>query len=452
MKKILLLFNFAFCILNLGNAQNIGIGTTTPDISALLELKSNTKGLLIPRMTTRERGSIVPAPEGLLVFDTDTKSFWFQNNGWHELNIWLDDFGGNIFSRNSGNTGIGVLNPVSGIHLAENRDVLFGLDTAGAGSKLKWISSKAALRAGNLLYRPENWNFDSIGVASAAFGQDTKAKGDYSFAAGYSSEAAGTGSIAIGSGVTASGNGSIAIGSTVFSNPIASGDYSVAIGSSMSATGSFSTAIGNRVHSINNGSFVFGSGPGNSNDGELNSSANFQLTCGFQGGYKFFTGSQVIGQIFYSYGAELLPNATSWSTMSDRNKKENFLPVNEEDILEKIKLFNLSTWNYKGLDVSTERHYGPMAQDFYAAFGKDALGKIGNDTTINEHDFSSINFMAIQGLEKRTQKIEELLKENAALKLQNERLLTAFEKLNEKVELLTKAKEKNNLTLVTKNK
>ena len=53
---------------------------------------------------------------------------------------------------------------------------------------------------------------------------------------------------------------------------------------------------------------------------------------------------------------------------------------------------------------------------------------------------------------ERLAQIEELLKENAALKLQNERLLTAFEKLNEKVELLTKAKEKNNLTLVTKNK
>ena len=434
MKKILLLFNFAFCILNFGNAQNIGIGTTTPDISALLELKSNTKGLLIPRMTTRERGSIVPAPEGLLVFDTDTKSFWFQNNGWHELNIWLDDFGGNIYSRNSGNTGIGVLNPVSGIHLAENRDVLFGLDTAGAGSKLKWISSKAALRAGNLSYLPENWNFDSIGVASVAFGQDTRATGDYSFAMGGGSIATGAGSTAIGLNVLASGQGSIAIGS------------------SMSATGTYSTAIGSRVHSINDGSFVFGSGFGTTSGGELSTSANYQFTCGFKGGYKFFTGSQVIGQIFYSYGAELLPNATSWSTMSDRNKKENFLPINEEDILEKIKLFNLSTWNYKGLDVSTERHYGPMAQDFYAAFGKDALGKIGNDTTINEHDFSSINFMAIQGLEKRTQKIEELLKENAALKLQNERLLTAFEKLNEKVELLTKAKERNNLTLVTKNK
>ncbi len=109
------------------------------------------------------------------------------------------------------------------------------------------------------------------------------------------------------------------------------------------------------------------------------------------------------------------------------------LPVNPEVILTKIKDFSLTTWNYKGLDEKTERHYGPMAQDFYTAFGSDALGTIGNETTINEHDFSSINFIAIQALEKRTQKIELLEKEKSALQTQLKELLKSVAVLQEAV-------------------
>lgn len=56
-----------------------------------------------------------------------------------------------------------------------------------------------------------------------------------------------------------------------------------------------------------------------------------------------------------------------------------------------------------------------MAQDFYAAFGKDEYGTIGNDTTINSADFAGVSFIAIQALEKRTQKIEHLEKEQVIL-------------------------------------
>lgn len=62
----------------------------------------------------------------------------------------------------------------------------------------------------------------------------------------------------------------------------------------------------------------------------------------------------------------------------------------------------LVSWNYKRQDPAQYRHYGPMAQDFYAAFGKDKYGNIGNDTTINSADFDGVNMIAIQALEKRT--------------------------------------------------
>jgi hypothetical protein len=49
----------------------VGIGTTNPDSSALLELDSNNSGLLIPRVTEAERNSITDPANGLLIYQTN---------------------------------------------------------------------------------------------------------------------------------------------------------------------------------------------------------------------------------------------------------------------------------------------------------------------------------------------------------------------------------------------
>ena len=49
----------------------MGIGTSTPDSSAALELESTDKGFLPPRMTTAERDSLLNPPEGLVIYNTD---------------------------------------------------------------------------------------------------------------------------------------------------------------------------------------------------------------------------------------------------------------------------------------------------------------------------------------------------------------------------------------------
>ncbi|HLP52476.1 MAG TPA: hypothetical protein VK154_16425 [Chitinophagales bacterium] len=69
---------FAFSLLLNGFAQNnVGIGTANPDASAILELNNNSKGLLVPRMTTAERTAIAAPANGLLVFDVTANCFYY---------------------------------------------------------------------------------------------------------------------------------------------------------------------------------------------------------------------------------------------------------------------------------------------------------------------------------------------------------------------------------------
>ena len=99
---------------------------------------------------------------------------------------------------------------------------------------------------------------------------------------------------------------------------------------------------------------------------------------------------------------QVLPTAPS-----DKNQKENFQPVDGEEVLRKIRGFELSSWNFIGHDPKKFRHYGPMAQDFFAAFGHDGVGQIGSETTINSGDMAGILMIAVQALEKRTAELKQ---------------------------------------------
>ena len=65
-------------------AGSVGIGTTTPDAKAALDISATGKGLLIPRMDSVTRAGIGTPPDGLMVFQTDgRKGFWYaMNNAW----------------------------------------------------------------------------------------------------------------------------------------------------------------------------------------------------------------------------------------------------------------------------------------------------------------------------------------------------------------------------------
>ncbi len=248
------------------------------------------------------------------------------------------------------------------------------------------------------------------GDYSTATGRSTSASGDYSMTMGFLTTASGNYSTAAGSSTSAGGSSSTAMG---FSTT-ASGGVSTAMGSYTTASGDYSTAMGRFVSTNNQeGSFVIGDA---STSTIMNSPAPNNFRARFDNGYRLYTSSD------YSTSCSLGAGDNAWTTTSDMRLKENFENVNGEDFLKKIATMQLVSWNYKKQDPAKYRHYGPMAQEFYAAFGKDKYGNIGNDTTINQADFDGVNLIAIQALEKRTQKIEQIEKMNNDLRKENTEL------------------------------
>ena len=112
-------------------------------------------------------------------------------------------------------------------------------------------------------------------------------------------------------------------------------------------------------------------------------------------------------------------SATTFVTTSDRHAKENFTAVSPAEILAKVASLPITQWNFK--EMKDGPHLGPMAQDFFAAFG---LG--GGDTTITTVDADGVALAAIQGL---NQKVERKNAEIAELKHELEKLKQVVDKL-----------------------
>jgi hypothetical protein len=243
------------------------------------------------------------------------------------------------------------------------------------------------------------------GRAAVAFGDSTRALGANSLAIGNRTTAQGANTLTSGFKTQAVGNESVAIGNNTFANGIGA----IAMGSNVTAGANKSFAMGSAVNMQHLGSFGFGDDILSAST--LTSSAINQLSARFRGGYQFFTNAT------NTIGVSLAADGNSWATISDSTKKENFISA-PNDILEKIANMKIGTWNYKTQEKSV-RHWGPMAQDFYTNFGKDAFGTIGNDTTIASADIDGVMMAAIKAL----------ILENKALQKKNEQLEAKLEQI-----------------------
>jgi hypothetical protein len=90
MKRIVFIIVLVFILTEIKSQNNVGIGTTTPDPTAILELSASDMGVLVPRVTTMQRQMIAttPSSNGLLVFDIDFGCFFYyvsSSSSWISL-------------------------------------------------------------------------------------------------------------------------------------------------------------------------------------------------------------------------------------------------------------------------------------------------------------------------------------------------------------------------------
>jgi hypothetical protein len=309
------------------------------------------------------------------------------------------------------------------------------LPATGAGVRMMWFPGRFAFRAGRVHDSGSTyWDLANIGYGSVAFGENARASGSNSVAMGlattasgsesvalgnngtasadrtltFNGTASGAGAIALGSGAQATGDDALALGpssiagglaSIVIGPNIANGNFGVAIGLQNSASGQFSVAIGKNARTANRqGSIVLGDGCAGFSSDSVYATANNQFVARGCGGIRFFTTQNL------SAGVEVAAGGGSWSSISDRNLKENVVELDGEDVLVRLRSVPVASWNYLTQDRAI-RHAGPMAQDFHAAFG---LGE--SDRLINTVDIDGVNLAAIKALEARSERQAEAIR------------------------------------------
>lgn len=177
------------------------------------------------------------------------------------------------------------------------------------------------------------------------------------------------------------------------------------------ASGDYGFAAGHQANAIHQGAFVWG----DSTAANIYSTAANQFTARASGGVRFYSNSGATA------GVSLAPGGTSWATISDRNAKKNFVPVNDEAVLDKLASVPVEQWNYKWESDGATPNIGPMAQDFVAAFypGRD-------DKSITTLEFDGVELAAIKGL---NEKLENAMKEKDAEITDLEKRLVKLESL-----------------------
>ena len=264
MKRRFLILAFAMFSITAMAQVAINTDSSLPDNSAMLDVKSITKGLLMPRMTQAQRNAIVTPAAGLTIFQTDNTPGIYFNSGTSAAPVWV------VAGSGSGGTGTGwsttgngATNPaINFIGTTDNKDLIFKRSSGWAG-----------------VIGLSNTSFGLSAFNSSSTGQNNSAFGDYALAyntAGNNNTASGFNALffnTTGSSNTASGFNALFFNTTGGYNTASGTDalYANTIGSSNTAsggsallantTGNFNVAIGNSaLSSVTTGSNNIGIG------------------------------------------------------------------------------------------------------------------------------------------------------------------------------------------------
>jgi hypothetical protein len=325
----------------------------------------------------------------------------------------------------------------------------------GKGYRTSWDSYKGAFRSG---YADNEWDDANVGFFSWAGGSNSTAIGLYALAFGDTNSAESTSSIVFGSGNQVKGAAGfsagagnrvcdtygVALGNNAKSGgPLINGKCdpdtfnirglaAVAIGYNVTADQDHTTAMGK--FASNNGftgTFIWSDGSAQQTADTFRNTANNEFAARATGGFRFRT------NLGGTTGCNLPAGSGVFNCTSSRTTKENFFNVRGEDVLTSLRKVPVSTWNYIS-EGQQSRHLGPMAEDFYAAFG---LGT--SDKAIGVQDLAGVSLAAVKALDERTAQLQQKTSELEKLRSEVNELRTANATLEQRLAALEQSMKAN---------
>jgi hypothetical protein len=161
-------------------------------------------------------------------------------------------------------------------------------------------------------------------------------------------------------------------------------------GSKNVAAGYDSFAAGTKSDAANDGSFVFSDDAVGAK--QLITAGTNEFLVRASGGVAFYSSPSLTA------GVVLRAGSGSWASLSDRASKTDIVALDPATVLAKVASLPVSEWSYR-TEAAGIRHIGPMAQDFYTAFG---VGE--DDSHITAIDEDGVALAAIKGLAAQVQR------------------------------------------------
>ena len=286
LRSLSVTLSFTVAVSSFAQKDNVGIGTSRPDQSAVLDLSSSNKGLLMPRMSLQQRAAIQSPAVGLVVYQTDFLSGFYYYNGkdWNPVS----SEGQNSVAGTDGDWSlIGndlTSTPTAFIGTTSNNPLVFKM----AGQKSGYIDNTTGSTFFGYLAGNVNTGANNLGFGSTAMALNQ----------------GGLGNIAIGSSAlysNVSGTYNVAIGYTALYNNIAGSNTGIgfaALNTNTAGTGNvaygyqslYSNNIGNYNTAVGSNSLYSNTGNNNLGIGfaslYLNNSGIDNIGIGYQAGYS----------------------------------------------------------------------------------------------------------------------------------------------------------------------
>lgn len=425
----------------LAQKDNVGIGTTKPDQSAILDLNSSNKGLLMPRMSLQQRSGIQNPAQGLVIYQTDFLSGFYFYDGKEWKPMTSETNANSVADANnwgiSGNSGVTNANFI-GVPFSTDINFKIGTERAGLIDASAGKNIFLGQRAGNA----------NTGSFNAAFGGEAfqvNTSGSYNAAFGYQTLQLNNGDNNMAVGAWAlrfneTGVGNSAIGTSALYNLVA-GSHNVAIGnqSLVNAKGSRNTGVGAyALNSLNTGgqyntAIGYGAGQGN-----VSGSSNIFI--GYEAGLNetlsnklyIANSNTALPLVYGDFSAKFISIGDVGvvgdpaATLVKRNNlaTQYGLLVQKGILTEKIKVATMTTTDWA--DYVFEKDYKVMPLEEVEAFVKENKHLPNVPTTVemmaSGSDLIKTDAKLLEKIEELTLYMIEMNKEIKALKVENAKL------------------------------